>query len=145
MPATNQAATWQDMASKLKTMGGVTSADIGEPMKGVQPGMVAIIAESGSIDETVLNAPRELHTVTLRRYEDAVAKTPRERDLALDRWRAEILEDVFGDFELGGTIAYPLPLQCRWDYGYQTVENHIFRLLDVTVVYRVDPTATFVA
>ena len=145
MPASNQSAVWSDMRSKLAAMGGVTSAEVGEPKKGIQSGMVAIIAESGSIDETTLSSWREVHTVTLRRYEDALAKTPREIDLALDHWRAEILADLFGDFDLGGTIAYPLPVNFRWDYGYQTIEQRIFRLLDLTVVYRTDPSGTFTA
>lgn len=145
MPATAQKAVWEDMRDKLAKMGGVPTVSIGEPKSGVQSGMVAIIPEGGSIPETVLNAPREKHTVTLRRYENAMQGPWEAIEFRLDAWRAEILEDIWGDFDLGGTIAYPEPTECPWQYGYATIENTSFRFLDITITYRVDPAAVFAA
>ena len=142
--ATTQKATWQDMASKLQKMGGVPSAVIGEPKSAMQSGVVAVIPENGHIDETVLNAPREVHVVTLRRFENALQGPTEEIEFRLDAWRAEVQEDVFGDFDLGGTIAYVMPTEMPWAYGYVTVENTLYRFLDITVTYRVDPVAVFV-
>lgn len=143
--ATGNKTTLENMASKLKAMGGVFSVSIGEPKKAMQSATVAIIPTSGYIDETTLGQPREVHIVTLRRYENMLQEPAENIEFALDKWRAEILEDVFGDFDLGGTVAYPLPTQFRWDYGYQTVENTLYRLLNLTLAYRLDDNASFVA
>lgn len=146
MTATNQKAVWQNMASKLKAMGGVSVVQIGEPRdKVAQNTMVAIIPEEGSVDETVLNAPREIHTVSLIRYENWLQEPPENIEFALDSWRAEICEDIYGDFDLGGTIAYILPAATKWSYGVVTINNTLYRTLSVSISYRVDPSATFVA
>ena len=143
--ATNNALVWRDMQSKLAAMGGVSQAVIGEPRSGVQSGMVAIIPQDGEIDGTVLNSWREVHAVTLRRYEAVEQQPGEDIELRLDEWRSEILEDVFGDFDLGGTIAHPLPAQMNWLYDSDEIGSHDFRILDVFVVYRIDPSGTFSA
>jgi hypothetical protein len=134
---------WRQMQSKLKAMGGVSSAVIGEPKKAMQSGLVAILPTRGRIDETTLRSPREVHTVTLRRYENALAEAAEDIEFRLDEWREEIEADIFGDFDLGGTIAYPLPIEFEWNFGYQTVENTMYRLLDLMVAYRIDDKAVF--
>ena len=144
MAASNNKATLQNMQSKLAAMGGVKAAVIGEPRQ-VQSGTVAIILESGDIDETTLQHPREVHRVTLRRFENWMEAPPEEIEFRLDEWRAEIMADVFGEFDLGGTVAYALPTECSWTYGYQTVNNTIYRLLDIEIAYRVDDRASFAA
>lgn len=141
--AVNNRTALQAMQSKLMAMGRVTNAVIGEPKKAMQSGLVAIIPRAGRIDETTLQSPREVHEVTLRRYVDMLEEPSEDIDFEMDAWRSDILEDIFGDFELGGTIAYPLPTQFQWNYGYQTVEQTMYRLLDLTVVYRIDDRATF--
>lgn len=149
MTATNNQAAWENMKSKLKAMGGNFPVVIGEPKSIVQDGTVAIIPVDGEIDETVLNAPREIHTVMLRRYANALKDPQDGIEFGMDSWRAEILADVWGEFDLGGNIAYPLPTRCRWTYGYQTIgagdRAVMYRLLDVTVAYRLDVAATFAA
>jgi hypothetical protein len=99
---------------------------------------------SGSIDETTLQSPREIHLVMLRRYVNAMREPGEEIEFEMDAWRADIQEDIFGDFDLGGNVAYPEPTQFVWNYGFQTIENTIYRLLDLTVAYRIDDNATFV-
>ena len=143
--ATANRATLINMQGKLAAMGGVSKAVIGEPKSAVQDGLVAIIPQSGRIDETTLNSPREVHLVTLRRYVSAMREPGEQTEFEMDAWRAEIVEDIFGDFDLGGTVAYALPTQFEWRYGFQTIENTIYRLLDLTVAYRIDDNATFVA
>lgn len=146
MAATNNETVWQDMQSKLAKMGGVTKAEIGEVKAAVaQSGLVMIIPMSGRVDETVLNAPREVHTVSLVRIENAMREPFDKIELMLDSWRAEILEDIWGDFDLGGTIAYPLPTEVSWEYGHVTYNNTLYRYVDITLNYRIDPAAVFVA
>src|SRR3990167_6883023 len=119
MPATANKLVWENMRDKLKAMGGATNAVIGEPSTAMQSGLVSIIPESGQIDETVLNAAREKHVVTLRRYENALQEPAELIESKLDAWRAEIQEDLFGDFDLGGTMGYLLPTEMPWAYGYE--------------------------
>ena len=145
MTATANKAVLLNMQSKLAAMGhckgGVT---IGEPKDAPGQLTAAIILDGGEIPETVLNAPRETHRVLLRFYRNAIADPRQNIEFELDEVRAEIEEDICGDFDLGGTIAYALPTEFRWQYGYQTVGQTMFRILDLTVAYRVDPAATFV-
>lgn len=143
--ATANRALLLDMKSKLSGMGGVVQSLIGEPKMGIQDGIVAIIPQGGRIDETTLTAPREIHTVIFRRYADMLREPTENIEFELDQWRAEIMSDVFGDFDLGGNAAYCLPDEFQWTYGYQTIEQRVFRLLDITVAYRIDDNATFAA
>lgn len=143
--ATSNQATWENMATKLMSMGGIVHAVIGEPKKAMQSGTVAIIPTRGSIPETTLTHARETHFVMLRRYHNAMTEPADQIEFLLDQWRADIMEDVFGDFDLGGTIAYAWPTQFEWSYGYQTIDQTVYRLLDLTVAYYVDDRSAFAA
>lgn len=143
--ATSNRAALIAMQSKLMAMGGVVQAVIGEPKSAMQSGLVAIIPTSGRIDETTLRHPREIHIVTLRRYVDALEEPQEQIEFDMDDWRANVLEDINGDFDLGGTIAYPLPTLFEWRYGYQTVENTMYRMLDLIIAYRIDDRALYAA
>lgn len=145
MAATNNKEAWASMLSKLRAMGGVSNAVLGEPHSGYQSGLVMVIPMTGSIPETVLNAPRERHEVDLVRIEDVMKAPVDVVENRLDSWRAEILEDIWGDFDLGGNIAYPEPAETEWEFGHVTYESALYRFLDITLVYRIDPAATFVA
>lgn len=133
-----------NMQSKLMAMGGVRVAVIGEPKSKMQDGTVAIIPESVRIDETTLQSPRELHTVVLKRYEDAMREPTEDIEFDMDAWRADIFEDLAGDFDLGGTIAYLVPTETVCLYRFQLVENFWFRTGEITIVYRIDDNAAFV-
>lgn len=137
--ATGQSAVWRDMQSKLAAMGYASNTIIGEPRSGLQSGMVAIIPIDGEVVEWVLNAPREMHRVTLRMYQ-AIEQEPQENiEIALDQFRADILEDIAGDFDLGGTIAYPYEgEQPRWEYDVEEAQSQKWRTLSFTLAYRFD-------
>ena len=79
----------------------------------------------------------------LRRYVNAMKEPGEGIEFEMDAWRADIQEDIFGDFDLGGSVAYALPTLFIWNYGFQTIEQTIYRLLDLTVAYRIDANATF--
>lgn len=142
--AGNNKAAWQVMISQLQAMGGVSAAHLGEPRSGAQTGMVALIPQSGEVDETTLTSPREVHNVLLRRYEDVEQQPQAEIEYRLDDWRAQLLADIFGDFDLGGNVAYALPAETAWEYGEDTLGNRNYRVLDLLISYRVDDNATFV-
>ena len=144
MAETNNKATLQNMQSKLQAMGGVKAVSIGEPPS-VQSGHVSIIMNGGEVDETTLGQPREIHRVTLRRWEQWQERPVEQIEFDLDEWRTEIMKDFFGDFDLGGTVAYALPAEFSWAYGYQTIGQTVHRMLDLEIAYRVDGRSTFVA
>ncbi len=143
--ATANRATLINMRTKLIAMGGVHNAVIGEPKSGVlADGLVAIIPSDGQIDETTLKHPREIHNVTLRRYSNAMREPGEDTEFEMDAWRAEVVEDLMGNFSLGGNVAYIEPTLISWTYRYLQMERVWFRLLDINVGYRIDDNAAFV-
>ena len=141
--ANSDEAAWRAMQSHLGAMGYTVQALIGEPLAPPEPIAVCIVPISGRVDETVLNAPRFVHVVDLRFYADGMTPDFEKVELTLDQIRADIMEDIFGDFELGGAVAYALPTLFEWRYGWQEVGKRMYRLLDLTVAYRVDVTYAF--
>lgn len=133
------------MQTKLQALGDAARVVIGEPKSAMQSGTIAIIPEGGSYNGTTLKAAREQHRVTLRRFENALGMPEEQIEFVLDQWRANIAADIWGEFDLGGSIAYPLPLEFSWQYGWVTVENTLYRFVDLNVAYQVDDRANFVA
>ena len=141
--ATGNQAAWQVMQSHLGAMGYIASAVIGEPMAPPPPITAAIIPIDVTIDETTLTSPREIHQVSLRFYADGLSEAREDVEFTLDQIRADIKEDIFGDFTLGGEVAYALPTRFAGRWGWQSVGGVMYRLLDLTVAYRIDDRATF--
>lgn len=143
MSSTNKAA-WQNIQSKLMAMGYSPQAMVGEPRSKVQSGMIVIIPQGGDIDETTLNAPREIHYTVLRYHRNWLDESQEEEtEFILDQFRADIFEDIFGDFELGGNVAHAVPTECSWDYDTISVQGVLYRVVNVTIAYRIDDSATF--
>lgn len=142
--AASDRAAWEVMQSKLMAMG-YGSVVIGEPRTGDADGMVALIPAGGNYDETVLDAPREIHRVSIRMYRNWLDQPQDEVEFELDKFRAEILEDIAGDFDIGGEVAYYIPDETEWEFGEAEVGETLYRTLDITVGYRIDENATFVA
>lgn len=140
--ATGDKAAWQVMQSKLQALGRASAVVIGEPRE-CQDGLVAIIPDDGEVEETTLSSPRERHRVVLRKHRTWLGEPPEEIEFDLDQFRAEIQADVFGDFDLGGNVAYALPDEFRWRFDKQTVNTIVYRTIDLTVGYRVDDNAIF--
>ena len=143
--ATSNQGTWQNMQSKLAAMGYNVQATIGEPYAPPEGMTACIIPMGGRVDETTLIGPREIHQVSIRFYAPMLEQPQENIEFDLDQARANIQSDIFGDFDLGGNVAYALPALFTWAYGYQDVSHVNFRLLDLNVFYRVDDRATFAA
>lgn len=145
--ATSTKTALQAMKSKLEAMaGGRGPVTIGEPLSRIQSGHVAIIPERGNVVSATLTTARDIHIATLRRYENpfATGQAGEEVEFRLDQWRAQVEQDFFGDFDLGGTVAYAEVTQFTWEYGYITVDQNVrLRILDITFAYRTDDRATF--
>lgn len=143
--ATSNRATWMNMQSKLMAMGYGTNVVIGEPRSGMQSGTIALIPVDGNYDETVLTKPREIHRVNIRMYQNWLEEPQENVEFLLDQFRADIMEDICGDFDLGGNAAYIVPDEFVWTYDEAEVESTLYRVVNCVVAYRVDDRATFTA
>ena len=143
--ATGNKLAWENMQSKLMAMGGIPKVVIGEPRRDVQSGMVALIPLEGEVDETVLSQPREIHRINIRMYLNWLEEDQEDIEFALDKFRADILEDIFGEFDLGGNVAYIMPAETRWTYDETEVGKTVYRIVNIAISYRIDANATFAA
>ena len=141
--ATSNRAAWIVMQSKLMAMG-YGSVVIGEPRSGDADGMIALIPAGGHYDESTLDAPREIHRVKIRMYRNWLQEPQDEVEFELDKFRAGILEDIAGDFDIGGEVAYYMPCETEWETDEAEVGEMLYRVMDITVAYRIDERATFV-
>ena len=141
--ATSNRAVWVVMQSKLMAMG-YGSVVIGEPRSGDANGVIALIPAGGNYDESVLDAPREIHRVSIRMYRNWLQEPQDEVEFELDKFRADILEDIAGDFDIGGEVAYYEPGETEWEFGEAEVGETLYRTVDITVGWHVDERATFV-
>ena len=146
---TSDRAAWQEIQSKLMATGWCSRVLIGEPKAAPDPITACILGDEVTIDETTLNTPREVHKCIIRFYAPFLGEPEEEVEFALEQIRANIWSDIFGDFELGGDIAYIMPTLCASKMGNLSVGgrdgNVMYRILDMTIAYRVDDKATFVA
>lgn len=143
--ATGNKATLQNMQSKLQATGYIDKAELGEPFSPPADWTAAIIIEDGTIDGTTLSNPREIHHVVIRVYHRFLLEPRDEQVFRLDQIRADLEQDFMGEFDFGGSVAYILPTEFTWKYGYQTIDQTVFRVLDITVGYRIDDRAAFAA
>ena len=144
--ATSDLAAWQQMQSYLAASGWMTGGvTIGEPKAPPEPLTGCILGDAGEIDETVLNSPREIHRAIIRVYAPFIEEPTQNVESSLEQVRANIWADICGDFDIGGNIAYIMPTRCSWRWGNLQVGQQIYRVLDVSIAYRVDERATFVA
>lgn len=127
----------------IKKLGLSNAADIGEPVKVEDTSGITfgVIPRRGRVDVVVLDARREMHQATIRLYRPDMKDPKRDIELDLARARHAILDDIFGDFELGAENCWAEPAETTWDYGYQQVGTVHCRLLDINVSYRFDPEA----
>ena len=147
MPNTvaSQAAAWLTIQSHLAATGWCTKVLIGEPKAPPDPITACILGMDGFIDENTLSSPREVHNTLIRLYAPFLEEPESQVEMDLEQIRANIFADIMGDFELGGNIAYIMPSRCLWRWGHLQVANSMYRILDITVAYRIDDKATFVA
>lgn len=147
--ATSDFAAWQVIQSKLAATGWCTRVIIGEPKAPPDPITACIIGDQGFIDETTLKNPREVHQAILRFYAPFLAEPEEAIERDLEQLRANIWADINGEFDLGGNVAYIMPARCSWRWGNLSVSGQgggvMYRVLDITIAYRIDDRAPFAA
>lgn len=142
--ATSNRAAWVEFQSKLMAAHHSQNVVIGEPRKGNQDGTIAVIPLDGGWDETVLTQPREIHRVNFRMYKNWLSEPQENIEFELDKFRADIMADMAGDFDIGGNVAYLIPDEFGWEFDEAEVSDTLYRVINLTIAYRVDARATFV-
>lgn len=136
---TSNEKAWLAMKTKLEAMR-YEPVTIGEPRDTIAAGTVSIIPLEGEVDEATLSHARELHRVGLRMYQNWLDQPQEEIEFKLDQFRADVLADVFGDFTLGGEIAYVEldKAKAEWEWDNLEVASVRFRVIEVVFGYRID-------
>ena len=137
--------TLQALASHLEEHGGFNYVGIGEPARAPE-GYTAVIQHVGSRSEQVtLKTTIEIRTISVRVYHRAPLDAPDpEIELRMGEFIDEVIEQLLGDFDLGGTIRNIEPTGITLEWGYQTIQSEAFRVAELKVPMTVDDSATFV-
>jgi len=98
-----------------------------------------------SIPATTLNRTIERREVSIRVYINAMREPVEEIEFDLDTIVGDIMEDLCGDFSLGGTVRNIDATAVVTRFGYQTISGMMYRLADITLPLIVDDSAAFVA
>ena len=149
----NLTNTLDRIVTYLQGDGGISSAQAGDPKAppvGVTRVFASVIMRSTSIVALTLNGTIELHVILIRLYRDMLAEPQKSIEIDLATAAQRIQADIAGEYDLGGSIrsvdvggSYGEPL--RTDWGYVTISNTMYRIVDITVPLLVDDSAVLVA
>jgi len=105
---------------------------------------------SASVAGTVLNAPIEVHTVTIRIYADMLREPLEANEYEISEVVGDILGDLMGEYDLGATVRnidvagqYGAAIGTTW--GYLDLGGKLYRYADISIPLVVDPAVTFAA
>ena len=143
--ATSNRAALQVIQSQLLAGGYVKRAVIGDVKAPVDTLTAAVYSMQITIPETTPVAPRMSWTTNIRLYARTLDGREEETELLMDEVVQKIIEDVCGDFTLGGEVAYLLPTELVVRFGYLELGGVWFRVADIPVVYRIDDRAAYTA
>lgn len=120
--------------------GGVAIGEPSEPPSSVHAAI--------SMDRISWNIPQpldqtsELRTVRIVLYARHMEEPRDEVELSLEHAVDEMMEDYFGDFQLGGVRAPSMP-DVEAQFGYQQVAQTWYRIVEISLPLIVDNSATF--
>ncbi|HLA18302.1 MAG TPA: hypothetical protein VJ253_03185 [Dehalococcoidia bacterium] len=129
----------------LAASGHFASTSIGEPKDAPGNTHGAVMLAAYSIPATTLNRTIERREVSIRVYINAMREPVEEIEFDLDTIVGDIMEDLCGDFSLGGTVRNIDATAVVTRFGYQTISGMMYRLADITLPLIVDDSAAFVA
>lgn len=135
--------TLENLQSKLQASGRFDSVSIGDvtdPPAGVHG---AIMLRRYENPATTLNGTIERRIVVIRILTKAFQEPAEDAEFLLDDIVSEILEDIWGEFDLGGTIRYIEPLGVTTEFGYYDIGPVKYRAADIFLPMIVDDSATF--
>ena len=124
---------------------------IGEPKSAPSERFTAaIFMQSVSVPEVPLAETTEVHTVTIRIYDNMTREPQEDVEFEMAKVTSRVMRDLAGEFDLGGIIRnidvagqYGVSLGARW--AFLDIDGTIFRICDITVPMIVDGSATLAA
>ena len=151
--AFNIKSTLDAIASHVARTGYAAQVQVGEPTsppEAVDKLFVAIYMNSASVVELTLGNTTELHPATVRLYRraafgqgDDAGAVEAEMALAV----SQVSSNLIGEFDLGETVraidvggTYGTPVTATW--GYVSINNTMFRIVDLVIPLIVDDSAT---
>ena len=143
--ATSNRAALKTLQSNLAAGGYFRRVVIGDPKSPPDTMTAAVYTVSLTVPETTLLNPRMTWTTNVRIYARALDGRDEDVELALDEAVQNIVEDIMGDFTLGGSVAYILPTALNVRWGFLEVGGVWYRVVDIPLSYTVDDRATFAA
>lgn len=149
----NLTNTLDRIVTYLQGDGGIRTAQAGEPKSpptGVQGVFASVIMRSTSIVALTLNGTIEQHVILIRLYRDMLAEPQKSIEVDLATAAQRIQADIAGEYDLGASIRsvdvggeYGEPM--RTDWGYVTISDRMYRIVDISVPLLVDDSAVLVA
>lgn len=106
---------------------------------------VAVFLDRAQVVETTLASTIELHVVTIRYYQQTAGQDLEAVELNLAKQAELILEDLLGDYDLGGTVR---AVDVGGSYGtapqvtFEWIEETTYRVAEITLPLIVDDSIT---
>lgn len=137
------------MRSHLMATGRFTDVRIGEPKDPPANFTAALMSDEADVPETTLSANVDRYAFVIRVYAN-MRDNEEQIELRLLDIYDETEAELFGEFDLGGTIRSIDATGYRGTWGYQSIGRTdgtgiMYRILDIRVPVIVDDSATFVA
>lgn len=135
-------APMQAIQSFLQASARFRAVTIGEPFAPPEGLQCAILLESYAIPQLTLASTIERRTLIIRIYTAASEESREATEFLLDDAVSEVIESFLGDFDLGGAIRNiePTGITCR--FGFQTIQQQLYRIADISLPMTVDDSAT---
>ncbi len=144
--------TLLELETHLNKTGRFTTVQVGEPTKPwVGDGLFGSISMlTNTVQVLVLDAPEQLQVMLVRLWWDAFRETPENAELLMADAVEETFERLVEDFTQRGTVRHidlagirGVPLSAEW--GFITLGDTTYKIVDITVPMTVDSTATTTA
>ena len=143
--ATSNRAALKTLQSNLAAGGYFRRVVIGDPKAPPDTMTAAVYTTSVAIPGIVLQYPRLTWSVNIRVYARSLDGKEEDVELALDEAVQNVIEDIMGDFTLGGNVAYILPTETTVRWGFLEVGGTWYRVVDIPLSYTIDDRAVFAA
>ena len=151
--AFNIKTTLSAIASHVSRTGYAGDVQIGEPVNAPEATdkvFAAIFMNSATVVELTLGTTIELHTVTLRIMKRAPIGAGDDSGAVVEELAlvvSQVSSNLIGEFDLGGTIRaidvggqYGEGISATW--GYATIAQTVFRVVDISLPLIVDDSGT---
>lgn len=121
------------------------NVEIGEPKDPPADWTAAILLQSYVMPATTLAKTIERRDVIIRIYRNALSEPRSHIEFEMDNAVSEVIEDLLGDFDVGGNVRNIDVTAMTVSFGYQSIGRTLYRIGDILVPMIIDDSATFVA